>query len=219
MMLFVWIAIVWTAVTSAQTAVRLPVTIEAAKDVPARLDDGTTQRRGTLYVSGGPFLIKKGQRFQMVRIYSEGQCRILLEKKEYYVSSCPWLDGFADHQTDIFRIIPAALEKPSAFYVSPKFVAPTNAPSTVVVAGNEEPGQRLIVTGQVTAGLKPLAGVSIYVFQTDANGQYTTDGSDPDENARLHGAMRRTRTADTATTRFARATTPGARPRRMCITW
>jgi len=82
-----------------------------------------------------------------------------------------------------------------------------------------EPGQRLIVAGQVTDGIKPLAGVSIYVFQTDANGQYTTDGSDPDENARLHGAMRRTRTADTATTRFARATTPGARPRRMCITW
>jgi protocatechuate 3,4-dioxygenase beta subunit len=178
------------AVTSSQTAAQLPVTIEAAKDVPARLDDGGTGQRGILYISGGPFVIKKGQRFQMVGIYPEGRCRILLEKKEYYVSSCPWLDGFADHQADIFRIIPAAFDKPSAFYISPKYVAPANAPSAIVVAGSEEPGQRLIVTGQVTDGIKPLAGASIYVFQTDAKGRYTTDGGNGDENARLHGAMR-----------------------------
>jgi protocatechuate 3,4-dioxygenase beta subunit len=69
-------------------------------------------------------------------------------------------------------------------------VAPTNAPSTIVVAGKEEPGDRLIVTGQVTDGTKPLVGVSIYVFHTDANGRYATDGNNSDENARLHGAMR-----------------------------
>src|ERR1700694_5312291 len=75
-------------------------------------------------------------------------------------------------------------------YLSPKYVAPQNAPSSTVVAGKEEPGERLIVAGQVTDGTKPLAGVSIYVFHTDARGQYTTDGSNSDENARLHGAMR-----------------------------
>lgn len=75
-------------------------------------------------------------------------------------------------------------------YLSPKYVAPQNTPSSIVVVGKQEPGERLIVTGQVTDGTKPLADVSIYVFQTDANGLYTTDGRNSDENARLHGAMR-----------------------------
>jgi protocatechuate 3,4-dioxygenase beta subunit len=75
-------------------------------------------------------------------------------------------------------------------YLSPKYVAPQNAPSSIVVAGKGEPGERLIVTGRVTDGTKPLAGVSIYVFHTDANGLYTTDGHNSDETARLHGAMR-----------------------------
>jgi len=75
-------------------------------------------------------------------------------------------------------------------YLSPKYVAPQNAPSSIVVAGKGEPGERLIVTGQVTDGTKPLAGVSIYVFHTDADGLYTRNGSNSDETARLHGAMR-----------------------------
>ena len=42
----------------------------------------------------------------------------------------------------------------------------------------------MIVTGQVTDEAKPLAGVSIYVFHTDAKGLYTIDGGNSDENAR-----------------------------------
>ena len=75
-------------------------------------------------------------------------------------------------------------------YLSPKYVAPQNAPSSIVVAGKKEPGERLIVTGQVTDGTKPLAGVSIYVFHTDADGLYTKNGGNSDETARLHGVMR-----------------------------
>jgi protocatechuate 3,4-dioxygenase beta subunit len=75
-------------------------------------------------------------------------------------------------------------------YLSSKYVAPANAPSSVVVAGNDEPGERFIVTGQVLDGTKPLPGVSIYVFQADADGLYTKDASNSDQNARLHGAMR-----------------------------
>jgi protocatechuate 3,4-dioxygenase beta subunit len=77
-----------------------------------------------------------------------------------------------------------------AVFLSPKFVAPVEAPSSTVIAGKEEPGERMLVTGQVTAGGRPLAGVSIYAFHTDADGLYTKDGSNSDENARLHGAMR-----------------------------
>ena len=75
-------------------------------------------------------------------------------------------------------------------FLSPRFVAPVNAPSSIVIAGKEEPGERLIVTGRVTAAGKPLAGVSIYAFHADAEGRYTKDGSNSDENARLHGALR-----------------------------
>ncbi len=75
-------------------------------------------------------------------------------------------------------------------FLTQKFVAPLDAPSRVVVAGKEESGERMIVTGQVTAGGKPVAGVSIYAFHADANGVYTKDGTNSDENARLHGALR-----------------------------
>src|SRR5688572_2122408 len=75
-------------------------------------------------------------------------------------------------------------------FLTPKFVAPHDAASNIVLAGKEEPGERMIVTGQATAGGKPLAGVSIYAFHADADGRYTKDGSNSDENARLHGAMR-----------------------------
>jgi protocatechuate 3,4-dioxygenase beta subunit len=75
-------------------------------------------------------------------------------------------------------------------YLSSKYMAPQDAPSTIVVAGKEESGDRLIVTGQATVGGKPAAGVSIYAFHADADGLYTKDGRNSDENARLHGAMR-----------------------------
>lgn len=75
-------------------------------------------------------------------------------------------------------------------YVTDRYVAPRDAPSRIVVAGREEPGERLVVTGRVLDGNRPLAGISIYVFHTDANGLYARDGVNNDENARLHGAMR-----------------------------
>jgi protocatechuate 3,4-dioxygenase, beta subunit len=75
-------------------------------------------------------------------------------------------------------------------YVTEKYVAPGDAPSSIVVAGPGEPGDRFVVTGRVLNGNKPLAGISIYVFHTDAKGLYARDGVNNDENARLHGAMR-----------------------------
>ena len=62
--------------------------------------------RGVLYLSGGrSFTIAKGQRFLMVKVYDEGECRIKFENREYDVGSCPWLDGFRDHQEDIFKVV------------------------------------------------------------------------------------------------------------------
>ena len=78
-------------------------------------------------------------------------------------------------------------------YLAPNDVAPANAPSTIVVVGREEPGDRLIVTGRITDSRtgKSLGGVSVYVFHTDKKGLYTAAGGrNSDENARLHGVMR-----------------------------
>jgi protocatechuate 3,4-dioxygenase beta subunit len=77
-------------------------------------------------------------------------------------------------------------------YLAPRFTAPPAAPSTIVVAGRAEPGERLIVTGRTLDGTQPVAGVSVFVFQTDAGGRYAEDGKgqDAELNPRLHGAMR-----------------------------
>ena len=83
-----------------QSRWHLPVTIEVARDVDVRSSERQSdgrygQLRGTLY-SSEAFRIKKGQRFQMVKIYGEGECRIRFQEKEYDLGSWPWLDGFRD---------------------------------------------------------------------------------------------------------------------------
>ena len=78
-------------------------------------------------------------------------------------------------------------------YNAPQYTAPRDAPSTVVIAGRNEPGERLIVTGRTLDGTKSVAGVSLYVFHTDARGLYATDGTDVREaefHPRLHAALR-----------------------------
>ena len=75
-------------------------------------------------------------------------------------------------------------------YLSKRFIAPAKAPSRVVIAGKKEPGERMIVTGQVLDGATSIVGASIYVFNADAKGLYTRDGWNDDLRARLHGAMR-----------------------------
>jgi protocatechuate 3,4-dioxygenase beta subunit len=75
-------------------------------------------------------------------------------------------------------------------YLAPKYVAPTNAPSNTVIAGRNERGDRLIVTGRTLDQGRPVAGVSIYSFHADADGLYTRDGRNSDENARLFATLR-----------------------------
>jgi protocatechuate 3,4-dioxygenase beta subunit len=80
-----------------------------------------------------------------------------------------------------------------AEYLAPQYTAPDDAPSSVVVAGKDEPGERLVVTGRTLDGTKPIAGVSLYVFHTDAKGRYATDTDNPtagELNPRLHGSVR-----------------------------
>ena len=70
-------------------------------------------------------------------------------------------------------------------------VAEKNAPSKITIATKEEPGERLIVTGQVFGpdGKTPLTGASVYVYHTDVKGVYTP-GTNDNRNSRLRGYMR-----------------------------
>jgi hypothetical protein len=102
------IAFVWMVAGLWQAAWQLPVTIRARQDVPVENSQPLGhQEVGRLYVSpkDKPFVIRKGDTFQMVAVGQEGGCRIRVEKREYEVSSCPWLDGFTDHQTSVFEVV------------------------------------------------------------------------------------------------------------------
>ena len=77
-------------------------------------------------------------------------------------------------------------------FLAPQYLAPDDAPSRVVIAGRDERGERLIVTGRTLDGKKPVAGVSLYVFHTDAEGRYAigVDNRAGEYNPRLHGTLR-----------------------------
>jgi protocatechuate 3,4-dioxygenase beta subunit len=80
-----------------------------------------------------------------------------------------------------------------AEYNAPQYAAPDDAPSSVVIAGKDEPGDRLVVTGRTLDGERPVAGVSLYVFHTDAKGLYAGgffNGPRAEFNPRLHGSLR-----------------------------
>lgn len=76
-----------------------------------------------------------------------------------------------------------------------KVVSPRaeNVPSKVTIVSDKEPGSPLIVSGTIYApdGRKPLEGITLYVYQTDATGVYSTTGGGGDNrNTRIHGVMR-----------------------------
>jgi hypothetical protein len=86
----------------------LPVTIEVKHDVEVIHNSEPNESRGKLYLDDRKlkeFRLTKGQRFQMVETGKEGSCRIRFEGNEYGLTSCPWLEGFTDHQADVFSIV------------------------------------------------------------------------------------------------------------------
>lgn len=65
--------------------------------------------------------------------------------------------------------------------------APEDAPASLQMTEADEPGDPLVVDGIVTENGKPLAGASVFVYQTGADGVYGPKGnSDP----RIHGYLR-----------------------------
>jgi protocatechuate 3,4-dioxygenase beta subunit len=78
-----------------------------------------------------------------------------------------------------------------AFAAQAPQVADRDAPSSVAVTSDQEPGVRLVVSGRVFGpdGTTPLPGVSLYVYQTDQTGYYSTPVNDS-RNPRLRGYLR-----------------------------
>src|SRR5436190_7677892 len=63
------------------------------------------------------------------------------------------------------------------------------SPSHMKIAADNEPGQRLTITGHVyDAGGKPVR-VTLYAYHTDAKGFYRPDNRYPEEPPRLQGTL------------------------------
>ena len=112
--------VVWDGLT-------VPITIEVTSDVPVRSserrpDGSFGQERGSLY-SSQSFQIATGERFRMIEMLREGECRIEFQGSVYLLSSCPWMPGFTDHQTDIFRIVEVGDVRPKATLLSNRLKA------------------------------------------------------------------------------------------------
>lgn len=69
--------------------------------------------------------------------------------------------------------------------------APDDLEATVTIAGDDEPGQRLVVHGVVYRpdGETPAGDVILYVYHTNAEGIYATRGNETG-NGRRHGHLR-----------------------------
>ena len=79
----------------------------------------------------------------------------------------------------------------SAAAQSPIHEAPPSAPSTGRVVPLGEPGQALHVSGLVVdSGGKPIAGASLYVYQTDHEGYYGVKPASDNRNPRLKVFLR-----------------------------
>jgi protocatechuate 3,4-dioxygenase beta subunit len=69
--------------------------------------------------------------------------------------------------------------------------APADAPSRIIIADSSEPGTRLTVSGRVLgAGDHPVAGASIYVYHTDAKGEYVRGSAGGSDRPRLFAFLR-----------------------------
>lgn len=89
-------------------------------------------------------------------------------------------------------VLAAALLLGSAVVAQPRSDIPTqappDAPSEVTVAGEDEPGRRLVVDGAVLGpDGEPLAGASVFVYQTGEDGIYGPEGN---RDPRLRGYLR-----------------------------
>lgn len=93
--------------------------------------------------------------------------------------------GFVFLVIAIFSVVVGCNRAAVADKVDPK------TPWRAVIVPEREPGEPLIISGTIYApdGRKPMEGISLYVYQTDATGRYSTSGGE-NRGTRIHGLMR-----------------------------
>jgi hypothetical protein len=84
--------------------VSVPITIEVSQDTPVGPAYCAYMHPKTL-CTRTEFTIERGQRFRMIEMLHEGECRIEFQGAEYQVSSCPWTPGFRSGLSDGFVIV------------------------------------------------------------------------------------------------------------------
>ncbi len=92
----------------------------------------------------------------------------------------------------LFGILCLLTNVANADPIRPDQIAPRGAPSAVTLAGQDEPGERVVVFGKAVNGntQAPLPGVSVFVFHADKEGLYSRDGKNDSHNPRIRGAIR-----------------------------
>jgi protocatechuate 3,4-dioxygenase beta subunit len=73
----------------------------------------------------------------------------------------------------------------------PAHEAPADAPSTGRIAAAGEPGERVTISGVIVGSdASPIAGASLYVYQTDREGYYGVKPASDNRNPRLKLLLR-----------------------------
>lgn len=91
---------------------------------------------------------------------------------------------------------------------------PADPPALVRLAPEDEPGERLRLTGRVTdAQGRPRRGVVVYAHQTDREGIYPGEGAKGDDGIRQHGRLRAWAASDTNGRYTFLTIRPGSYPR------
>src|ERR1700683_95390 len=53
---------------------------------------------------GIPLRLNKGSVFKVIKNIGEGECEIEIKGKVFSISSCSWMDGFADHEVGTYEV-------------------------------------------------------------------------------------------------------------------
>jgi hypothetical protein len=74
-------------------------------------------------------------------------------------------------------------------YLAARYLAPLDAPSNTLIAGTDERGDRLIVSGRALDEDRPVAGVSTYAFHADVGADGDTSSLDTRTRRRSTAAL------------------------------
>ena len=89
-----------------------------------------------------------------------------------------------------FPVVGVGALKWSNIWFAPKDAKPSSGRWKTTLVSDNEPGEPLIVSGVIYGpdGKTPFEGATLWVYQTDATGRYSTSGGD-NRYTRLHGQM------------------------------